>query len=132
MYVYTAPVELVGDQEVDFRGQLFRNGLPVEGVDANFHYWRKFNHLHGWMQQLYYKKGGKSPEFNGDTVRLLPKDIDVLESLAILKALPPTSGFFFGTYELFNDDNKSDVLLFVEKSRNAIADGKAVIYDSWW
>lgn len=132
MYAYTAPVELIGDQQVDFHGQLFRNGYPVDGVDAGFQYWRKFNHLHGWMQQLYARKGGKSLEFNGDTVRLLPEDIDVLQSLATLKALPPTKGFFFGAYALFNDEDKTSVLNFVQRSRNAFADGKAVIYDSWW
>lgn len=132
MYAYSVPVELVGDQQVDFRGQLFREGRPLDGVDASFFYWRKFNHLHGWMEQLYYKKGGKSLEFNGDTVRLLPEDINVLESLASLKALPPKKGFFFGPYELFDDEDKTNVLNFVHKSRDAFADGKAVIYDSWW
>lgn len=132
MYAYSAPVELVGDQQVDFKGQLFRNGFPMDGVDASFFYWRKLNHLHGWMQQLYTRKGGKSLEFNGDTVRLLPEDMDVLESLASLKALPPTKGFFFGPCTMFNDADKTSVLNFVNKSRDAFADGKAVIYDSWW
>lgn len=84
------------------------------------------------MNKLYDKKGGKSLSFNCDTVRLMPEDIDVLESMASLKALPATQGFFFGQDDAFSDDDKAEVLDFVQKSRTAFSEGKAVIYDSWW
>jgi hypothetical protein len=101
-------------------------------LNTEFAYWRKFNHLHGWMNKLYDKKGGTSESFNCNTVRLMPEDIDVLESLASLKALPATQGFFFGGDEPFDDDDKESVLDFVAKSRIAFSEGKAVFYDSWW
>lgn len=132
MYAYTAPAELVGDQQVDLGDKLFENGGAREGVDTNFAYWRKFNHLHGWMEQLYRKKGGTQESFNCATVRLMPEDLDVLESLAKAKALTPTAGFFFGGDELFDDDCKEAVLEFVQKARAAIGEGKVVAYDSWW
>ena len=132
MYAYTAPAELVGDQQVDLGDKLFDNGHPVEGVDTDFAYWRKFNHLHGWMEQLYRKKGGTMPSFNCTTVRLMPEDLDVLESLAKAKALTPTAGFFFGGDELFDEDDQASVLEFVGKARAAIGEGKACVYDSWW
>jgi hypothetical protein len=132
MYAYTAPAELVGDQQVDLNGKLFADGKPVEGVDTDFAYWRKFNHLHGWMNQLYDRKSGTSDTFNCNTVRLMPEDIDVLESLATLKALPATQGFFFGGDDPFDDDDKESILDFVAKARTAFSEGKAVIYDSWW
>jgi hypothetical protein len=132
MYAYTAPAELVGDQQVDLNGKLFADGKPVEGVDTDFAYWRKFNHLHGWMNQLYDRKSGTSATFNCNTVRLMPEDIDVLESLATLKALPATEGFFFGGNEPFSDEDRLEVLAFVAKARTAFSEGKAVIYDSWW
>lgn len=62
----------------------------------------------------------------------MPEDIDVLESQATLKTLPSTQGFFFGNDEVFNDDDREEILDFVKKSRTAFTEGKAVIYDSWW
>jgi hypothetical protein len=101
-------------------------------INPEFAYWRKFNHLHGWMESLYRSKGGTDPNFNCNNVRLDLQDLDRLESMASLKALAPTQGFFFGADEPFDNDDKQNVLEFVTKAREAIADGKAVFYDSWW
>ncbi len=107
--------------------------VKSEGIyDSDFAYWRKFNHLHGWMEQLYRSKGGSANSFNCVTVRLMPDDLDRLQSLAVMKALAPTQGFFFGGAEPFNDEDKQEVLDFVAKARQAIADGYVVLYDSWW
>ena len=107
--------------------------IQQEGLmDTDFAYWRKFNHLHGWMEQLYRQKGGTQDSFNCTTVRLMPDDLDRLASLATMKALAPTAGFFFGGQEPFGDEDKEEVLAFVAKAREAIADGYAVLYDSWW
>lgn len=100
-------------------------------VNSEFAYWRKFNHLHGWMDLLYAKKSG-TKEFNCTTVRLMPADLDRLEALASMKALAPTQGFFFGDYEPFDDEDRTEVLDFIKKARKAIEDGYAILYDSWW
>jgi hypothetical protein len=100
-------------------------------VDFDFSYWRKFNHLHGWMEQLYFQKGG-TQEFNCTTVRLMPEDLERLESLARMKAMAPAEGFFFGAYEPFDDEDRTEVLTFVNKAREAIKDGYAILYYSWW
>jgi len=132
MYAYTCDADEIGDQQVDFK-LWDENGTPlVASINREFAYWRKFNHLHGWMEKLYRQKGGSSPDFNCNTVRLMPEDIDVLESLATLKALPATRGFFFGENSPFSDEDKEEVLDFVRKSRNAFSEEKAIIYDSWW
>lgn len=132
MYAYTAPAELVGDQQVDLNDKLFSDGKPLEGVDTDFAYWRKFNHLHGWMEHLYRKKGGQRDSFNCTTVRLMPDDLDALHAAASDKTLTATEGFFFGAQEEFDDDCQFEVLDFVQKARAAIAEGKAVAYDCWW
>ena len=107
--------------------------MQADGIyNGDFAYWRKFNHLHGWMEQLYRKKGGTAESFNCVSVRLNPEDLDRLESMAAIKALPPTEGFFFGSTKPFSDEDKQEVLDFVKKARNAINDGKAVLYSSWW
>lgn len=134
MYAYTCNAKSVGDQQVDIKlyNEDGQRNPAIDDFDRDFAYWRKFNHLHGWMNALYNKKGGQSADFNCNTVRLMPEDIDVLESLASLKALPSTQGFFFGGDDLFSDDDKQAVLEFVSQSRAAFSEGKAVIYDSWW
>lgn len=101
-------------------------------IDNDFAYWRKFNHLHGWMEKLYYSKGGKADSFNCVNVRLTEQDLDVLQKQAETMSLKPTEGFFFGTYEEFSEDDQYAVLEFVNKAREAISNGYAVFYDSWW
>lgn len=98
--------------------------------DHYFAYWRKFNNLHGWMQDLYNTKGGTDPEFNCATLRLMPEDIDKLEEDAA--TLKPRAGYFFGCGEDMSPTDFADVVAFVAKCRKAFSKDMAVIYDSWW
>lgn len=92
------------------------------------HYWRKHPNLHGWMEALYYEKGGKR-DFNCVPVLLTAEDLYRLERDLSAGALPPTVGFFFGA----SDGSESeDDLGFVAKAREAITAGYRVFYDSWW
>lgn len=93
-------------------------------------YWRKFNALHGFMEDLYRSQGG-TEEFNCVPVQLTPADIDALE-LAIKKdTLKPRAGFFFGSQDIYPEDIESTVK-FIEDARSAFDDGRDVYYDSWW
>ncbi|EMI24066.1 hypothetical protein [Rhodopirellula europaea] len=107
------------DQEVDFK-------IPENACEI--HYWRKHPNLHGWMQDLYHDKDG-TKEFNCTPVVLNADDLDRLEAAIKANELPDTCGFFFGTTV---GDEKEDDLKFIEKARQAIADGYTVFYDSWW
>ena len=108
---------------------------PVTPVDfkvsevSKLHEWRKHPNLHGWMDQLYYAKGGHAESFNCVPVVLTLEDLDRLEADIRERRLPDTAGFFFGDSDgtEFLDD-----LAFVDKARKAIADGLTVYYDSWW
>lgn len=130
MYAYTIPADKLADKQVDLNDQLFEDGHPREGVDTKFAYWRKFNNLHQWMADLYYRKGGTAMPFNCTTVRLMPDDLDKL--LAEAKDLRPASGFFWGSEEEMTDEDVQEVRDFVTKAQAAIAEGKAVVYDCWW
>jgi len=131
MYAMTVKADLIGDQQVDITlHNPDGNMLFPNDTDTNFAYWRKFNNLHQWMADLYFKKGGQSSSFNCNTVRLMPEDLDRLAAEA--KTLKPASGFFWGDEDEMTPEATQEVLEFVEKSRLAIANGKAVIYDSWW
>jgi hypothetical protein len=94
-------------------------------------YWRKFNALHGWMEDLYRQKGGSKASFNCTTVRLTANDLARLEMDTGNNKLIPVNGFFFGAQEIDSEDLES-VSDFVKVARQALADGKAVFYDSWW
>ena len=51
------------------------------------------------------------------------------------KKLPKTEGFFYGT-DTYEEDYekyyKKDDLAFIKSAREAIKDGKEVIYTCWW
>ena len=119
MYAFSTKAKL--NKEVDFT----ETNLQPEEI----HYWRKHPNLHGWMQELYESKGGKSDSFNGDCVVLTESDLNELEDDIKDGSLPDTSGFFFGQT---NGDEVQDDLDFVAKAREAISEGKTVYYTSWW
>jgi hypothetical protein len=119
MYAYATKAKL--NKEVDF------SETNLKGEEL--HYWRKHPNLHGWMQELYDHKGGKSDSFNGDCVVLTNNDLLDLERDIMDGNLPNTSGFFFGNSD---GEEKADDLEFVKKAQEAINEGKTVYYTSWW
>ena len=122
MYAFIVDADKVGDKVTDV----------ALGDDATeICYWRKFNALHGWMENLYRLKYGTKESFNCTTLRLDARDLDCLEMDTGNNKLIPRNGFFFGAQEIDSEDLES-VATFVKVARQAIADGKAVFYDSWW
>lgn len=94
--------------------------------------WRKHPNLQGWMEKRYRLKGG-TEEFNCVNLELTSKDIDDLEvavSGEADSALPKTTGFFFGSDS--DDHYKEQDLKFISDAREALEQGKEVIYSSWW
>ena len=92
-------------------------------------YWRKHPDLHGWMEALYRAKGGAEEMFNCVNVALDAADLDALEAAIRAGRLPSTSGPFYGQSDGSEAD---DDLAFIERARDAIADGETVFYSSWW
>ena len=122
MYAFAVNADSVGEGVVD---------VALGDGAEEISYWRKFNALHGWMEDLYRLKKGLRHDFNCTTVRLDANDLDRLEMDTGNNKLIPVNGFFFGAQEIFPEDLES-VSDFVKVAREAIADGKAVFYDSWW
>jgi hypothetical protein len=117
MYAYRTKVK--PETETDFKG---------DDNDAQIQYWRKHPNLHGWMETLYYAKGG-SDSFNCVNLELTLQDLkDLYEDLKT-NSLPETSGFFFG--ESSREDMEND-MKFVEEALKAIEEGEYVYYTSWW
>ena len=91
--------------------------------------WRKHPNLQGWMQELYYEKGGEG-EFNCVDVELTLEDLDALEATLDEEELPETVGFFFGSNA---DDHYAEAdREFIREARAAIKKGYTVVYSSWW
>jgi hypothetical protein len=92
-------------------------------------YWRKHPNLQGFMQELYYEKGGEG-EFNCVDVELTLEDLDSLEATLDEEALPETAGFFFGSdsSDYYAEADRE----FIVAARAAIKQGYTVVYSSWW
>lgn len=112
------------------------DGDNEEYVSEDF-YWRKHNRLQGWMENLYRSKGGDAETFNCVGVELTEDDILTLERDIEDENLPETAGFFFGddSYDDYRHPNwgyyERDKE-FVQAAKQALAEGKKVIYSSWW
>jgi hypothetical protein len=103
--------------------------FPVQDDAEEIFCWRKHPNLHGWMESLYLRKGGEAESFNCVAVRLDPDDLDALELAVNHNILPETQGFYFGVSD---GSEKADDLRFIHKARDALANGKSVLYTSWW
>ena len=130
MYAFTVSAKDAGDNVVDLK-RYDENDVHEVIPSTKIFYWRKFNALHAWMQDLYRMKGGTAGSFNCNTVRLDAKDLDRLEMDTGNNKLVPINGFFFGEQTIYPEDLES-VTAFIAKAREALADGQAVYYDSWW
>lgn len=130
MYAFAIPLDAVVDptKMVDFEMREPKEGETAEELC----YWRKFNHLHGWMERLYRHKGGDG-QFNCNKLRLTEEDIEALAQVMRNPHvnLAPTAGFFFGGDEIYDGDieNTNE---FIAKARVALSNGMVVYYDSWW
>lgn len=114
----------------------FETRTPIAEVDfespnerLNIARWRKHPNLHGWMEALYYRKGGVAEDFNCVRVRLDAADIDALEDAVLNNRLPITTDRFYGESgpERVNDD-----LWFVRTARADIANGWFIYYEPNW
>ena len=101
-------------------------------------YWRKHNRLQGWMCDLWMKRTGNDDpgHFNCVDLLLREEDIDKLEEDIKNKKLPETEGFFFGsdTYEgnIYEEYYLKDDMAFIKSAREALDEGKEVVYSCWW
>ena len=97
---------------------------------AELFYWRKHPDLQRFMEQKYYERGGTATEFNTEEVTV---DDDVLDSLELAmrtNTLPQNEGGFFFGMSMYEDTEQT--WIFLRKARAALAEGKQLIYTSWW
>jgi hypothetical protein len=98
-------------------------------------YWRKHPNLHGWMENLWERKGRLGAEsdadtFNGIELELTWEDLMELEYDIAHKALPSTAGFFFGDDS--DDYYKKQDQEFIKEAKADLLCGLKVFYNSSW
>ena len=104
-----------------------------QDADKSFAYFRKNSALHSWAHRLYLLKRGTNPEFNGDAVVLLEKDIRDLQVLLEAGVIEGAAGFFWGT---MTEDKYDDISSFAENALSFYRDkanvGLILYYNSSW
>lgn len=138
MYAYVGNRK--GQQNEFYEGAKWDTELK-ESVNPNvtkpreLAYWRKHPNLHGWMEQLWERKGkpgtgNTDADFNGIELELTWDDLDELERAIRHGQLPETSGFFFGNpadSHYYEQD-----LEFVNNAKAEVFLGLKVFYNSSW
>lgn len=133
MYAHSVKADLKGKEVDILYSELFEDQTEARKdgrINTEFAYWRKFNNLHGWMHRLYNSKGGADPDFNCVNVNVNLEDLAQLEKDAA--GLEPTGGFLFGSYDAMTVEDVEEVQEFVARAKAEIADGRVVLYSSWW
>lgn len=129
MYAYSIEQDKVEGHDVsDTLPEDF--DFEEQGANTDFAYWRKFNHLHGFMEELYYDKGGEE-EFNCEQVRLGLDDLDAIKQALDNNGLKHKQGFFFGD-EIIDDEDIEYTYDFIDRAKEAIHNGQSIWYSSWW
>lgn len=102
-------------------------------------YWRKHPNLHGWMENLWHKKGrpGLAEDcaeedvmFNGVELELTWEDLERLKHDVENGLLPETQGFFFGGNS--DDEYREEDLAFIRNAKADLLVGARVFYNSSW
>lgn len=130
MYAFTFDPAKLKDPTAQINLDFIREDGEERRPTTELAYWRKFNHLHGWMERLYREKGGEHT-FNCEVVRLTEEDLDKLEADWKAGKLTATEGFFFGSGEWYPEYDE-EISEFLTNARAQLAAGKGVFYDSWW
>lgn len=116
---------------LDMYAYIVPTGQGISGDNTTeIAYWRKFNALHGWMEDLYRERGGVE-SFNCNPLKLTEADLMRLVSDVKANKLEPREGFFFGPQDI-DDEHIRSIYTFVGAAQDALATGRDVYYDSWW
>ena len=108
---------------------------PESAKTTEIAYWRKFNALHGWMNDLAIARasevGVDIGDFNCVNLKLSKEDIDSLEDDLENNKLQPRVGFFFGPQEIA-EYHVEQLKEFISAAKSSLDDGYDVYYTSWF
>ena len=93
-------------------------------------YYRKFNALHGLLNELYLNRGGV--DMNCALVNVSLYDINLIREHCLNKSLKPQEGFFWGRQDPVTDEEYSGLLELVEEMETLIGEGWIIGYCGDW
>ena len=136
MYAYVA--NKAGQMNEHYKNYDYDKDTSTVTKPREIAYWRKHPNLHGWMEQLWNRKGqpgftddsSHDPTFNGIELELTWEDLEDLERAVTHKQLPATSGFFFG--DGADDHYSENDIAFIKNAKAELFLGLKVFYNSSW
>lgn len=108
--------------------------MDEDNYEKELHYFRKHSDLNGLLQRAWLDKNpNESPDnFNCTHFPIDKKLVKLIEKVAYLdeEERKPYSGFFWG--HSTEDDWKEVRLELIPKLKEALREGKTIIYHPWW
>lgn len=99
-------------------------------VMENIAYYRKFNALHGLLNDLYLCRGGS--DMNCVLVNVSLEDVNLIKEHCLNKTLKPQEGFFWGSQQPVSDVEYEDLYDLTILMEDLISDGWTIGYCGDW
>ena len=99
-------------------------------VQEEIKYYRKFNALHGLLNDLYLDRGGV--DMNCALVNVSLFDINLIREHCLNKTLKPQEGFFWGRQDPVTDEEYSELLEVVGEMETLFGEGWTIAYCGDW
>lgn len=119
----------------------FRKPNQTERDSVHFHYWRKHDTLHGWMEILWREKieAYKNKPIEDKFIDALDQtpivtggEFNVIELELTLEDLSKLENDIKDGHFLSTDVKRGKYLKFIREARKHIKKGMLVFYNSWW
>lgn len=119
--------KLGGVKSISYTGEI---ETDEKYVQEEIKYYRKFNALHGLLNDLHLNRGGV--DMNCALVNVGLYDINLIREHCLNKTLKPQEGFFWGRQDPVTDEEYSELLELVEEMESLIEEGWIIGYCGDW
>lgn len=110
-----------------------RNDKPIQEIDTEdleeVRYFRKFNNLHGWLEDLWFQKGNRD-DMNCQLFELDEEDLNLMSKDSA--AMGPMSGFFYGQQKEMDKTMIDEVKYLADELLLNLKQGNRIFYYAWW
>lgn len=119
--------KLGGAKNISSTGEIETDEKYAKG---EIKYYRKFNALHGLLNDLYLKRGGN--DLNGLLINVSLFDINFIKEHCLNKTLKPQEGFFWGRQDPVTDEQYAELLELVDEMKTLVSEGWIIGYCGDW
>lgn len=93
-------------------------------------YYRKFNALHGLLDDLYLSRGGS--DMNCVLVNVNLEDVNLIKEHCLNKTLEPREGFFWGSQDPVTDEEYEELYNLTILMEEMLSEGWIIGYCGYW